>query len=67
MLCKTCSGLAFTYLNKRCVRCQNTVNINISSLCGTCSAKDQVCSSCLKKIVPENQRKTGGCGCGSKK
>jgi hypothetical protein len=69
MLCSGCSKLSQLHTNKKCLRCQGDVYLNISRLCETCSATDHQCSACLKKIVdPDSRRvKLTGCGhCGQK-
>jgi len=68
MLCTNCIKLAFTNVNKNCVRCQGQVIINISVLCEFCSTTNKQCSVCLKKIISVEQRNSKkGCGCGGKK
>ena len=65
MLCTNCLYLAFMYSNKKCIRCNSDVTINISVLCEQCSLTSKSCAVCLKKIVNHKINK-GGCGCGKK-
>jgi hypothetical protein len=68
MLCPSCSRLAILQASKTCIRCQLTINNNLSVLCDFCSSTEKQCSVCLKKIVTPEQRAVGrGCGCGGKK
>jgi len=52
MLCPNCSKLSMTYTTKICVRCQGSINNNLSCICDNCSTSESVCSICLKKITP---------------
>lgn len=64
MICANCSKLAFLYCKKSCLRCQGQVVVNIAVICEVCSAKDNVCTICLKKI--QGPTRPAGCGCGKK-
>lgn len=64
MLCPQCSKLSFVYTKKSCRKCQSPVSINIASICDGCSAKDKICSACLKRL-PGSQPPRG-CGCKGK-
>jgi hypothetical protein len=67
MLCPNCTKLATIYTNKKCIRCQGAVFVNISAICDFCSSTESQCSACLKKIVTPAQRAAiGGCNCGRK-
>ena len=64
MLCTNCSKLALIQSNKSCIRCQGNINNNISVLCDFCSASDQKCAICLKKIITPGIPGRRGCNCG---
>lgn len=64
MLCTNCSKLSSLYTNKRCMKCQGDVIINISVLCEFCSLRDSLCSACLKKINRNQNSGNRGCNCG---
>jgi hypothetical protein len=64
-MCSGCSKLAFVYTKKTCHRCQGAVVVNIAVICELCSAKDHICTVCLKRIQNSPPR-TKGCGCGKK-
>ena len=67
MLCETCNKLAILYTNKKCLKCQGAITINISVVCEICSKSTNTCSACLKKLTPALTKKTGGCKtCGRK-
>lgn len=63
MLCVNCSKLSYIYANKKCIRCNSNVNINIAVLCDACSNSDRLCAICLKK-TNLNKSQSKGCGCG---
>lgn len=62
MLCSNCSKLLFTNFNKKCIKCQGAVLMNLYVLCDNCSSIQKQCAVCLKSIQSViNRRK--GCGC----
>lgn len=63
MICPNCSKLVFLNINKNCIKCQNTIFNNLSVLCDFCSATEQKCAVCLKKILSHN-KSYKNCGCG---
>lgn len=68
MFCPNCAKLAFMNSNKKCIRCQGTINNNISVLCDFCSTTARQCSVCLKKTYASEseKQKNRGCNCGGK-
>lgn len=67
MICGDCSKLVIKTANKKCNKCKLDVYDNLSLICTKCSAKDLVCSICLKKVYSTNIKKPtlGSRGCGS--
>lgn len=66
MFCDSCSKLSTLYTNKKCMKCQGSIYINISIICDICSNENQCCSVCLKKTFknfnsPIYRNKGKGC------
>lgn len=72
MFCSNCIKLVFLPIKKKCIKCQGAVDKNISVLCETCSGREKICASCLKKFYtgldsPHNKHMLSGCkACGRK-
>jgi hypothetical protein len=73
MFCISCAKLANRSDNRICIRCNRTININISCICDGCSNEQKLCSVCLKKInlTPDGKllvaQKRGCKSCGRNK
>lgn len=65
MICAECSKLVIKTANKKCRNCKLDVYDNLSLICTKCSAKDLICSICLKKVYLDKKRPTIGGGCKS--
>jgi len=70
MLCLNCQKLNLVLSNKKCVRCNNVINNQLSHICNNCSDTEKICAICLKKIINTNITKNfkfNGCNsCGKK-
>ena len=50
MLCPNCNKLAILNTQRTCLRCQGKILNNLSCICDRCSAEQNMCSICLKRI-----------------